>query len=515
MIDMVEIPGFCGGAFELPSKNIDAQRCLNLIPERTESGNAKAPIVLLNSPGFEVLVNAYEFVGGSSVDLIRGLYVTSDNRMIMVGDDEVFVFPDFDDLSTAAIVGYLDKTGEQGYGPVTIVDNGQILFIQSWGNIYTWDLPTLGGLAAPTWLTDGFTHIVFQTSFLIINSTLSGGERQMYSSPQDWNGTDAWNILDTVTMSTTPDPIIGIIGLGKDTWVFSKSRYEIWYYSGTLNFPFEPNVSLAYNIGLAAPYSLAITQNSLFWLGSGSDGFGKVYMNEAYQAKRISTNGLEAEIKSYSTITDARGETYQDIGHAYYCLTFPSASKTWVYDLSTGLWHERASFEINGYALKQWRVQGTVNFGNRIVGFDNSQEACIVEVKNDVYTEPIPASETVTQILRLRSCPHIYSGLNRVFYSRFQVDMETGVGISSTEESPDYDDTQGYDPQMKMRYSNDGGYTWSNFLLGGIGKIGERLKRVIWNRLGSARDRVFEISISEPVPIRIMGGWISFKKGTN
>jgi hypothetical protein len=62
--------------------------------------------------------------------------------------------------------------------------------------------------------------------------------------------------------------------------------------------------------------------------------------------------------------------------------------------------------------------------------------------------------------------------------------------------------------QAMLRWSDDGGHTWSNEHLASMGKLGEYGKRVIWRRLGMTtklRDRVYEISGTDPVKIAIMG----------
>jgi hypothetical protein len=68
------------------------------------------------------------------------------------------------------------------------------------------------------------------------------------------------------------------------------------------------------------------------------------------------------------------------------------------------------------------------------------------------------------------------------------------------------------DPQAMLRWSDDGGHTWSNEHWASMGKIGEYGKRVIWRRLGMTtklRDRVYEISGTDPVKIAIMGAELS------
>jgi hypothetical protein len=71
-----------------------------------------------------------------------------------------------------------------------------------------------------------------------------------------------------------------------------------------------------------------------------------------------------------------------------------------------------------------------------------------------------------------------------------------------------YPAAPGYDPQAMLRWSDDGGHTWSNEHWAGMGKIGEYYKRVFWRRLGMTlklRDRVYEVSGTDPVKVAIMG----------
>ena len=68
--------------------------------------------------------------------------------------------------------------------------------------------------------------------------------------------------------------------------------------------------------------------------------------------------------------------------------------------------------------------------------------------------------------------------------------------------------TPGGDPQVMLRISNDGGKTWVAESWRSAGKVGEYLQRVDWNRLGCARRRVFEVSVTDPVSWRIIGAYL-------
>ena len=80
-----------------------------------------------------------------------------------------------------------------------------------------------------------------------------------------------------------------------------------------------------------------------------------------------------------------------------------------------------------------------------------------------------------------------------------QLDLETGGGLNTG---------QGSDPQVMLRWSDDGGHTWSNEHWVSVGKIGQYGHRAIWRRLGMTtklRDRVYEVSMTDPVKTAIVG----------
>jgi hypothetical protein len=66
----------------------------------------------------------------------------------------------------------------------------------------------------------------------------------------------------------------------------------------------------------------------------------------------------------------------------------------------------------------------------------------------------------------------------------------------------------GRGPLMTLRWSDDGGKTFSNEHVRDCGQAGAYLTRVLWNRLGSPRDRVYEISVTDPVPWRIIDAYL-------
>jgi hypothetical protein len=74
---------------------------------------------------------------------------------------------------------------------------------------------------------------------------------------------------------------------------------------------------------------------------------------------------------------------------------------------------------------------------------------------------------------------------------------------------------QGSDPECILRWSNDGGFTWGNDHILKIGKAGQYKHRAIKRRLGSARDRVFEVICTDPVYRVIVSANLNASSGAN
>ena len=279
----------------------------------------------------------------------------------------------------------------------------------------------------------------------------------------------------------------------REAWLFGTNSIEVWYDAGSADFPLQ-RIQGAFNeIGLAAAYSVAKLDNGLFWLGSDSRGQGIVYRSNGYTGKRISTHAVEWQIQQYGDISDAIGYTYQQDGHAFYVLVFPSEDTTWVYDVSTELWHERAGFYEGQFVRHRGNCQMAYN-GEVVIGdFENSN---VYAFDLNVYAD----NGSIQRWLRSwRALPTGKNDLNRTAQHTLQLDCETGVGLNTG---------QGSDPQVMLRWSDDGGHTWSNEHWSSMGKIGRYGYRTFWRRLGMTmkiRDRVYEVSGTDPVKITIMG----------
>ena len=336
------------------------------------------------------------------------------------------------------------------------------------------------------------------------------------------NDGSAVDPLDFASAEGNPDNIVSLMVDHREVWLFGNNTIEVWYNAGTPDFPLQRIQGAFMETGCLAPYSVAKLDNSVFWLGADARGNGIVYRNNGYNAVRISTHAVEWQIQQYGVLSDAVGYSYQQDGHSFYVLTFPTAQATWVFDVSTGAWHERAYWD--GVEYRRHRSNCQANFAGQVLVGD-WELGFVYAFDPETYNDNGQAQRWLRS---WRALPTGQNNLKRTAHHMLQLDCESGVGAGTadsffllTENSQNLTTeagvqlvtslvslTDGANPQVMLRWSDDGGHTWSNEHWAGMGMVGQYGKRVIWRRLGMTtklRDRVYEISGSDPVKIAIMG----------
>ena len=496
-----------GSTYVTRSVNAADARMVNLFPEIVPEAG-KEPAFLNRAPGLKLL----NTIGNGPV---RGLWAfsSSDSTACVVSGTQLYK------ITTSYVATLIGTVA--GTGPVSLADNGTQLFIAANGPSYIYNNTTdaFGQITDPDF--PGAVTVCYLDGYFVFNQPNS----QLMWVTQLLDGTSI-DPLEFASTEGSPDGLIAVVSNFREVWAFGTNSIEVWYDVGATDYPLQ-RIQGAFNeLGCAAPYSVAKMDNGLFWLGRDRRGQGIVYRANGYTGIRISTHAVEWQIQQYDDISDAIAYTYQQDGHSFYVLVFPSANTTWVYDAATQAWHERAGF-VNG-SFTRHRGNCQMAFNNKIVigDFENGN---IYAFDLDDFSD----NGNIQKWLRSwRALPTGQNNLKRTTQHMMQLDCESGVGLNGyvipeviyleTElgdylitESNDYliaDQetvaTQGADPQVMLRWSDDGGHTWSNEHWASMGKIGQYYKRVIWRRLGMTvklRDRVYEVSATDPVKIAIMG----------
>lgn len=480
----MQFTSFCGGSYVAASILSDQERTINWYPDLIEVPSGTARVVLTPTPG------ATPFAPTTTAGPGRGLWsgnTTSDYGPTNVG--RVFVvsgntFYEIDAFGTAVVRGTVALNDR----PATISwngDGGNEVFVTSGGNGYIFDL-----------LTNTFTQVL--TGEADIGASLHGYFLALSLSTGKLRISDlldgtTWDPLQFVQRSLQPDPwqAMAVTPFGFIALIGTRTG-EFWYDAGSAPFPFAPHMASAMSVGVAAPFSMVQVGSRLCWLGLNSEGGYAVYAAEGFTPERISTFAIEREIGSLTRVTNAQASTYSQDGHRFYVLTFPTDERTFVYDLQTQLWHERASLDAGTGLLTAWRG-GSLAFayGKQLV--QDRATGAIWALSPSAYADVGGGA-----IRRIRRAPVVFDEHRRVRHRAFELTIEPGLMTLPS----------GQPPKVWLRWSDDFGRTFGNEHQASIGKLGEYKTRCVWRLLGTSRARVYEVGCADAAPFRITGAAI-------
>ncbi len=532
-----------GAAYVARSINAADNRLINMYPESTPDGG-KTAAYFQRVPGIQGIFN----LGGAGA--VRGMWVVKNVLYAVVGTR----FISLTGIGTSTVTPTTISSSISGTGPVSMVDNGVQIFIATNPNGYIYNINTtafaqIGDPDFPGAVTVGYIN-----GYFVFNEPNS--QRVWVTELFDGTSIDP---LSFASAEASPDNVVSLIVDHKEIWIFGNNSTEVWYDAGQPDYPLAPIQGAFIETGCAAPYSVAKMDNSVFWLGTDARGFGMVYRARGYQPQRISTHAIEYAIQSYSTISDAIAYTYQQDGHMFYVLTFPTANVTWVYDASTQMWHQRGYISETTGQLNRHTPTCIATLGTRVyVGHDTLPQIGFYDFSylNNEFTN----ARRQVWLRSWRALPPDANNLKRTAQHSLQLDCEAGTSVFAipaqaapgvqgppwevlTSNGTIYNVTN---PSVlssngtaylfqnaefaiqrrpvsngemiaSLRWSDDGGHTWSNLHVTSMGFEGQTGRRVIWRRLGMTqklRDRVYEVSGSGFGSVAIMGAEL-IASGTN
>lgn len=452
-----------------------AQRCINLYGE-INPVDASAPMTFYSTPGRK-LWSAVPGSGG-----MRLLYEATDGTLFAVRGSVIYRY----DTGTWTVIANLATLQGQVYA----ADNGgSVVFVDGSTTAPTYSLVdrSIGMMSGEGWY--GADFVEFLNGFFIFNKPRS---QQFYITGAYDLTIDA---LDFASSESSPDLLVRHIRDHTDLILFGSKSTDVYGASGGADFPFSSISGATMEVGCAAPNSACRMDNTVFWIGNDERGDAMVWNMQGYQPKRMSTHALEEEMRRYPTIADAQSYSYQQSGHSFYVLTFPTAGKTWAFDAATQQWAERA-YRLPNNQLTRVRDNCYV-FSLRRALVGDWENGNIYELDPETYTD------NGAPIERVKSFQHMTADGYRQFFDELIVDMQAGVG-SNPEPNP----------HVYLRWSNDGGNTWSTIVSRPLGRIGEFKNKPKFSRLGSGRDRIFEVSTAVRAPIALNGAFLEARRGT-
>jgi hypothetical protein len=292
-----------------------------------------------------------------------------------------------------------------------------------------------------------------------------------------------------------PDDLVSLIVDHRELYLMGEVSSEVWIDSGLFPFAFQRIPGTSTQHGIAAKFSIARLGNSFAYVSRNIRGQAQIMMMNGYVPTRISTHAVEQTLLD-QYIGDARAWTYQLEGHEVYVVSFPTIDLTWAFDISTGMWHKWLWVD-NQNVFHRHRGNCHASFqGKNLVGdWENG---------NLYQLDPLNYTDNGDEIRRIRRAPHLISDYQRQYFHELQIHFQPGVGL------PD-----GSAPQAMLRWSDDGGSTWSNEHWSSIGVQGAYKNRAIWRRLGQSRDRIFEVVVTDPINAVITAANLKADAGVN
>ena len=479
--------GFIGPSYTARSQRMDCQRTVNMYMEldpMPTGGKGGQPACLLPTPGLDLVANI-------GTHPIRCIYSQNNaNVAYAVTYNQVYRIDSLTGTPTLLTGNLLTESGT-----VQMTDNGtQIIIVDGQFGYYI----TIGTNTVNQIISNNFfptQTITFQDTYFI--GVEYGTQGMFVSNPNDVT----FPALNVSYKEGNPDILVAAVSLDRQLFMLGSSTGEIWSDVGASSVtPFQRQDGRNSNVGTISPYTVKTLSDSLYWVGTNTQGGGVIFNLQNSIPTRISTNAIEYAIQGYGgDLSKATAYSYQQEGHYFYCVNFDKADTTWVFDTTIGQWSERQS-QLNGHTGRHL-VENHCNFnGTHLCG--DYQTGNIYKYNLETYTD------NGQPIVRLRQSPHYSKNLNRIFYKLLEIDCQFGVGLTGVPALGN-----GVNPQVTLQCSDDGGLTWGNPIYGRLGTEGSFLTRCRFQRLGSSRDRVFRVICSEPVRFVMLSAMIDVEEG--
>lgn len=480
-----------GPAYQDSATDVNNQRCVNMFVA-TSGPEGRGEIVLVPTAGMDLIE---DFGGGNPIRCLTAvgdyLYIVAGNSVIQAEINPITR------VATYSTIGTMITESGSVYAAVNPT---QIMWVDGSadGWIYTIGTGVFEKINDVDADFPGGVQCLFLDGYFIVNQPDSG--KFFVSALNDGR---SWDPLDVATAENSTDNLIGMGASKGDLWLFGEKSVEIWYNAANpTGSPFSARDGLAIQTGCGAASSIVAIDDLLIWL----DNRGYIVQsaispfvrsnNSGYDLQIISTEALTAAIKGYALTTDAVAFGYNDRGHLMYQITFPTAQKTWVYDYTSKMWHERSYYSQYADREEEHLAQyGTVYKSITIAGGHRGGK--IYAMDPEVYTDD---GEIIRRI-RVTSPQNIETWLFAI--DQLELRMESGTAPQSGTYT---------DPQITMRYSIDGGHTWSYHLSRSIGAAGQYAKMISWNRLGIGREWMFEFTVSAPIKFKIIDAHVRISK---
>lgn len=462
-----------GGTYQSRSLPLSSQVTRNWYPEINP--DAKTVISMMPTPG------AKPFSVGVSGELERGVH-DFNGVLYKVSGTTLY---EISSTGTQTSIGTIS-----GSFRCSFINDATTMVIVSGGLVYSYNGTTLQEETDSDFESP-------QTVAYLNNQAIYDGTNNRFAV-SDAGLLTIINSLNYGAAESAGDDLVRVYAFNQVLYLLGQKTIEPWYNTGEGEPPFARIEGGIITVGLGAMFSVSNNDNFMYFFSddrsiyrvSGQSSFTKV-INPA----------IGYTFQQYETVSDAIGNCFTFNGQNFYMLTFPSQNKTWVYSESSDSFFELSTGVDGSRHLSNSYVY---IYGKHLISDYNSGD--IYEWDFDTFTDN---GETIKRVRQTRT---LDGGLlspqavgKTIFMGELEVIMNTG--------NTDLLSGQGSNPEIMLRYSDDGGRTWSGYINGLVGEKSQHNIKVKFSPLGSFRQRIIELSATDPLAWEIYGARAEIELG--
>ena len=328
---MAVLPQVIGPSGTVYSRNADAERTINWFVENPDGGAlGKNPQgMLVPRPGLRPFATL-------AAGPVRCIFEIN-GRTFAVGGNS------FEEVFASGNTTVLGTVGSSDVHPVTMASSGtqsNQLALTTAGQLYVLDMLTnvLTHITSINFMQPVQTVVFFDSTFI----TLRGGTRQIYYSALE--DATSWDPLQVEEVSLFADNLVQIAVSHETLWLFGSQHSLPYIDTGDADIPYQPISETVVEWGVAAPWSVASMDNTLFALTGNQNGRDQVMRINGYNFQRVSSYSSEIFFNRAEGMDQSIGWCYSEAGHTFYQVYAPNMQTSWVYDAATGMWCERSQW---------------------------------------------------------------------------------------------------------------------------------------------------------------------------
>ena len=313
------------------------------------------------------------------------------------------------------------------------------------------------------------SHVAWMDDYFLANELNSA--RFWWS---DGGDPTAWGALSFASAEGHSDLLQALHAAWLEITLFGRDSLETFYNDGVS--PFSRLTGGVLEQGCLAPYSIVNAEGVWVWLSKKRQVVS--LEGRAYTARSGPYDSVIGEIPD---VSDAWAVYLTIAGHSFYCLSFPTVSRTFVWNMTTDTWSEWGTWDSETSTYGLWKGKSYCyarTWDVHLLG--DSDTGKVYKIRTSLFQED---GSTIRSYLKTSLLDHGTMAKKRS--NRLKINVKRGQGISG-----------GTEPVFSLRYQDDNRH-WSNERQIGLGEIGETPNILEVRHLGLYTTRQYEFAHSD------------------